>query len=170
MAQNTTFAEALFCAWHLVGFVHFKSLDKVFFSFKPKFPLFVTETNSCPHILFFCFRSRTLNWIYAHSYQIRSQHLEEGMAPHSSILVWRIPWIEEPGGLQSRGLQRVGHDWSSGGACARTHTHTHTRTHTHAHTHTHTHTYRIPRCGDMTQVWWMRSITRELYKVLKKAL
>ena len=36
--------------------------------------------------------------------------LEEGMAIHSSILAWRIPWKEEPGGLQSMGLQRVGHD------------------------------------------------------------
>ena len=36
--------------------------------------------------------------------------LEEGEAIHSSILVWRIPWVEEPGGLQSIGLQRVGHD------------------------------------------------------------
>ena len=36
--------------------------------------------------------------------------LEEGMATHSSILAWRIPWTEEPGGLQSMGLQRVGHD------------------------------------------------------------
>jgi len=36
--------------------------------------------------------------------------LEEGMATHSSILAWRIPWIEEPGGLQSLGSQRVGHD------------------------------------------------------------
>ena len=33
--------------------------------------------------------------------------LEEGMATHSSILAWRIPWTEEPGGLQSVGLQRV---------------------------------------------------------------
>ena len=36
--------------------------------------------------------------------------LEEGMAAHSSILVWRIPWTEEPGGLQPMGSQRVGHD------------------------------------------------------------
>ena len=36
--------------------------------------------------------------------------LEEGMTTHSSILAWRIPWTEEPGGLQSIGLQRVGHD------------------------------------------------------------
>ena len=36
--------------------------------------------------------------------------LEEGMATHSSILAWRIPWTEEPGRLQSIGSQRVGHD------------------------------------------------------------
>ena len=36
--------------------------------------------------------------------------LEEGMATHSSILAWRIPWTEEPGGLPSMGSQRVGHD------------------------------------------------------------
>ena len=47
--------------------------------------------------------------------------LEKEMATHSSILAWEIPWIEEPGGLLSLGLKRVGHDW--------THTHTHTHTH-----------------------------------------
>ena len=36
---------------------------------------------------------------------------EKGMATHSSILAWRIPWTEKPGGLQSMGLQRVRHDW-----------------------------------------------------------
>ena len=36
--------------------------------------------------------------------------LKKGMATHSSILAWRILWTEEPGGLQSMGLQRVGHD------------------------------------------------------------
>ena len=36
--------------------------------------------------------------------------LEEGMTTHSSILVWRIPLIEQPGGLQTIGLQRAGHD------------------------------------------------------------
>ena len=36
--------------------------------------------------------------------------LEEEMATHSSILAWRIPWTEEPGGLQSMGSQRAGHD------------------------------------------------------------
>ena len=37
---------------------------------------------------------------------------EKGMATHSSVLIWRIPWTEEPGGLQSVGSQRVGHDLS----------------------------------------------------------
>ena len=36
--------------------------------------------------------------------------LEKGMVTHSSMLPWRIPWKEEPGGLQSMGLQRIGHD------------------------------------------------------------
>ena len=46
--------------------------------------------------------------------QVRSLGTEDplktGMATHSSILAWRIPWTEEPGGLQSMGSQRVGHD------------------------------------------------------------
>ena len=37
--------------------------------------------------------------------------LEKGMAIHSSILAWRIPWTEEPSEPPSMGLQRVGHDW-----------------------------------------------------------
>ena len=36
--------------------------------------------------------------------------LEEGKATHSSILAWKIPWMEEPGGLQSTGSQTVGND------------------------------------------------------------
>ena len=36
--------------------------------------------------------------------------LEKGKAPHSSVLAWRIPWTEEPGGPQSTGSQRVRHD------------------------------------------------------------
>ena len=46
--------------------------------------------------------------------QARSQgqedSLEKGMATHSNILTWRIPWTEEPGGIQSMGSQRVGQD------------------------------------------------------------
>ena len=39
------------------------------------------------------------------------------MAPHSSTLAWRIPWVEEPGGLQSMGSLRVGHDWATSLSC-----------------------------------------------------
>ena len=46
--------------------------------------------------------------------QVRSQGREDTpekeMATHPSTLAWRIPWTEEPGGLQSVGLQRIGHD------------------------------------------------------------
>ena len=45
--------------------------------------------------------SRSLGW---------EDPLEKEMATHSSILAWRIPWTEEPGGLQSMGSQIVGHD------------------------------------------------------------
>ena len=37
--------------------------------------------------------------------------LEKGMSTHSIILAWRIPWTEEPDGLQFMGLQRAGHNW-----------------------------------------------------------
>ena len=40
----------------------------------------------------------------------REDPLEKEMAAHSSVLAWRIPWTEGPGGLQSMGLQRVGYD------------------------------------------------------------
>ena len=39
--------------------------------------------------------------------------LEKRMAIHSNILAWRIPWTEQPGGLQFMGSQRVGHDWAT---------------------------------------------------------
>ena len=59
----------------------------------------------------------------------REDPLEKEVAAHSSILAWRIPWTEEPGGLQFTGLQRVGRDQAA--ERARAHTHTHTLTHTH---------------------------------------
>ena len=45
-------------------------------------------------------------------------YLEKEMATHSSILAWRIPGMEEPGGLLSMGSRRVGHDWSDLAAAA----------------------------------------------------
>ena len=48
--------------------------------------------------------------------QLHSSHMlatEKAMAPHSSALAWKIPWMEEPGGLQSMGSPRVGHNWAT---------------------------------------------------------
>ena len=42
---------------------------------------------------------------------VREDPLEKGLATHSSTLAWGIPWTEEPGGLQSAGSWRIGHDW-----------------------------------------------------------
>ena len=39
--------------------------------------------------------------------------MEKAMGPHTSTLAWKIPWTEEPGGLQSLGSRRVGHDWAT---------------------------------------------------------
>ena len=43
----------------------------------------------------------------------QEDHLQKGMATHSRVLAWRIPWTEEPGWLQSMGSQRVRHDWAT---------------------------------------------------------
>ena len=71
-------------------------------------------------------------WETQVGFLVWEDYLEKGMTTDSSILAWRIPWTEEPGGLQFIGSQRLRHDWSDS-------MHTHARTHTHAHTHTHTH-------------------------------
>ena len=71
-----------------------------------------------------CRRHET--WVWSLGWE---DPLEKGVATHSSILAWRIPWTVEPCGLKSTGLQGVGHNWSDW---------IHTYTHTHTHTHTHT--------------------------------
>ena len=52
------------------------------------------------------------SWTQLHDFPFNFHFhaLEKEMSPYSSALAWRIPWAEEPGGLQSMGLQRVGHD------------------------------------------------------------
>ena len=71
--------------------------------------------------------------------------LENGMATHSSILAWSIPWTEEPCGLQSIGLQRVRHGWV-------------TNTHTHTHTHTHIYIYLCTYCNTL-ETWILLGIS-----------
>ena len=52
----------------------------------------------------------SVTWVWSLGWE---HPLEKGMATHSSILAWRIPWREEPGRLQSMGSQRVMHDWAT---------------------------------------------------------
>ena len=71
-------------------------------------PRFLNETR--------CERARLAQWLSDKESEIQVQSLvlddplEKEMATHSSTLAWRIPRTEEPGGLQSMGLQRPGHD------------------------------------------------------------
>ena len=72
------------------------------------------------------------------------------MATHSSILARKIPWTEEPGGLQSMGSQKVRHNWM--------HTHTHTHTPLHVHIHTYSKGSRrkrspVIRTGEQWWIW-----------------
>ena len=55
-----------------------------------------------------CLPAMQETWVWSLG---REDPLEKEMATHSSIRAWRIPWTEEPGGLQSTGSQRVGYDW-----------------------------------------------------------
>ena len=111
-------------------FGHLFSLDEHQVYFKLSYPLWPRKQQTLPQNLviggniYVCFliltrgfpsgsvvknppqetRVQSLDW---------EDPLEEGMATHSSSLRWRIPWTEEPGGLQSIWLQRIGHDWSN---------------------------------------------------------
>ena len=59
------------------------------------------------HPVWFLYQETIFNWLpFAY-------YWEKAMAPHSSTLAWKIPWTEEPGGLQSMGPLRVGHDWAT---------------------------------------------------------
>ena len=51
-----------------------------------------------------------MTWV---QFLVQEDPLAKGMATHSSILVWRIPWTEDPGSLHSIGLQRAGHNWTA---------------------------------------------------------
>ena len=62
-----------------------------------------------------CIHRGVTVYVYIHVYMdmyiyIHTHILEKAMAPHSSTLAWRIPWMEEPDRLQSMGSLRVGHD------------------------------------------------------------
>ena len=64
-----------------------------------------------PSLMKFCLK-KTVSWNCILKVNTGcKQLLEKAMAPYSSTLAWKIPWTEEPGGLQSMGSRRVGHDW-----------------------------------------------------------
>ena len=69
--------------------------------------LLFNHIRSLSLMIFFTLKSALFN------INIVTLALEKGMATHSSILAWIILWTEKPGGLQSIGLQRVGHDWKN---------------------------------------------------------
>ena len=52
-------------------------------------------------------------WVTLWNYKLKTVSQEKAMAPHSSTLAWKIPWMEEPGRLQSMGSLLVGHAWAS---------------------------------------------------------
>ena len=58
-------------------------------------------------------RQMSRTWLSDFTFTFHSHALEKEMATHSSVLAWRIPWMEKPGRLQSIGLQRVGHNWAT---------------------------------------------------------
>ena len=81
----------------------------IFFLFLAPDILIVAFSNIFSWEITFHFVLRCL-WIFLSFY---SAFLEKAMAPHASTLAWKIPWTEEPGGLQSVGSPRVGHDWAT---------------------------------------------------------
>ena len=86
--------------------IHFTSLPSAFIYNQTKHPYGTRWTL----ILFYSiFSSFNGDWFFNHS----ESGPEKAMAPHSSILAWKIPWTEEPGRLQSLGSIRVGHDWAT---------------------------------------------------------
>ena len=87
------------CIWFSLSLVPHQS-----FFFKKKLLIFSS-------ILFF---PRPLYLCFLHPNLLRTEHhVEKAMATHSSTLAWKIPWMEEPGRLQSMGSLRVGHDWTT---------------------------------------------------------
>ena len=73
--------------------------------------LYITNYKKRRHIKIFFLTATIPCYMYMYIYVY--VYMEKEMATHSSILAWRIPWMEEPGGLQSTGSQRVGHDWAT---------------------------------------------------------
>ena len=77
-----------------------------------------SSVNFCKELTFSLFIFQCLQQSISISHRESFCHLlagkmEKAMAPHSSTLAWKIPWMEEPGGLQSMGSRRVKHGWAT---------------------------------------------------------
>ena len=100
----------------------YQILNKHWFSSPSNFPLisfiyFLYSNGSKCHTTWICTimsqRMITVSLLVFIIWRFLGSYWEKAMAPHSSTLAWRIPWTEEPGGLQSMGSRRVGHDWAT---------------------------------------------------------
>ena len=67
----------------------------------------------CTSVIFISIFISWLLILWGKYFNLSGPLMEKAMATHSSTLAWRIPWMEEPGGLQSMGSLRVGHDWAT---------------------------------------------------------
>ena len=95
------------CTNSNMSFKHSQAIGLGEKGYKPRFMLYHIVFCSM-HTSFFL--SPCLSSSPSFSFSL-AMSLEKVMPPHSSTLDWKIPWTEEPGGLQSTGSQRVGHDW-----------------------------------------------------------
>ena len=87
-----------------------------FFEVKFTLRIWWTLTNASPYAVHGVAKSQTRLSDFTFTFHFHA--LENEMATHSSVLAWRIPWMEKPGRLQSMGSHRVRHDWSDLAAAA----------------------------------------------------
>ena len=97
LATLTVHQVGLWCLFHFFWVIKAKPLD-------------LQSQESAPQVGKVCDKGSVLlnTWFYSIVFWV-----EKAMAPHSSSLAWKIPWMEEPGRLQSMGSLRVEHDWAT---------------------------------------------------------
>ena len=93
LGQNCLYKTDEHFLWAIFFFIFFYHVNRILVAQTVKHPPAMWET-----------------WIRSLS---QEDPLQEGMATHSSTLAWKIPWMEEPGRLQSMGSKRVRHDWAT---------------------------------------------------------
>ena len=126
VSRNNTIHDTLYFPFHSTHPIPTQPITLKNTIFHPRLVLRFTKGNGTP-LQFSCLENpmdRGAWWAAVHgvarsrtrlsdfTLTFHFHALEEEMATHSSVLAWRIPWTEEPGGLLSMGSHRVGHDWS----------------------------------------------------------